>query len=130
MKAEINNENKAKFFAQYWGQEVIRGNDKQIWPVCSSINLSHENWWLELKPLSDISEEYAIEVAIMLGCNDKNSREFMISYGKDHVRRVENRKSDIVDFLRSRGYLVPWLGLSCEEIIEAGWVKLRKDVGF
>lgn len=127
MKTEINLENKAKFFAQYWGQYVMRDyTTTRIFPVDeSNIKFEIEDAWLELKSLSDISDEDAIEVAKMLGCNDGNSKGFMIGYGRDYVKRERNMKSNIVDFLRSRDYLVPWMGLSCEELIETSWAKLK-----
>jgi hypothetical protein len=31
-----------------------------------------------------------------------------------------------VDYLRSRGYLLPWNGLSTEEILAAGWVRYNQ----
>ena len=30
-----------------------------------------------------------------------------------------------IDYLRSKGYALPWLGLSVEEMIEAGWIKIK-----
>ena len=52
MKAEINNENKAKFFALYWGQKVIKDDVSQLLYVSPNINLEHDSWYLNLKPLS------------------------------------------------------------------------------
>ena len=51
-------ENKAKFFALYWGQEVYKDN-KTSEPFNVSI-LHHKNSYLELKPLSQISDEDAL----------------------------------------------------------------------
>lgn len=174
MKAEINNENKAKFFVQYWGQDVLTvGN-----ALCENLP---ENWiesslnhtqYLQLKPLSEISDEDAIEVA-RIAHQMPNSQfkvkrmsnslihvtHFQANIGLEkhisinkygcinanwhfHKREGEEAKSfkvnigeiqssskkpvpfiAIVDFLRDRGYLVPWMGMSCEELIEAGWAK-------
>lgn len=69
-------ENKAKFFAQYYGQLVYKNyqeplglqrcqNDKRL-----RISNTLKNSWLELKPLSSISDEDAIEVAKII--NDYN----------------------------------------------------------
>lgn len=33
---------------------------------------------------------------------------------------------EVTDFLRSRGYAVPWMGLSVEQLIEYGWIKIKK----
>lgn len=35
---------------------------------------------------------------------------------------------EATDFLRSRGYLLPFMGLSTDEIIAAGWVKVNNKV--
>lgn len=147
MKAEINNENRAKFFAQYWGQDVLTvGN-----ALCENLP---ENWiesslnhtqYLQLKPLSEISDEDAIDVAKIntsIHWNNgltpnvwKNSFGHTIvsngtgiidKYGQTIISEHYLSYTQ-VDFLRSRGYLVPWMGLSCEEIIEAGWAKLKKS---
>ncbi|GAB3177498.1 hypothetical protein [Telluribacter humicola] len=33
------------------------------------------------------------------------------------------------DYLKSKGYAVPFMGYSVEELIEAGWIQIRKEVG-
>ena len=125
MKAEINNENKAKFFAQYWGQRIINWNNNSVGiGLVNSGYINDVGIWIELKSLSDISNEYAIEVAIFEGYERGNSAGHNSFNGKRIVTEECNKLSQrSADFLRSRGYLVPWLGLSCEELIEAGWAK-------
>ena len=59
-------ENKAKFFAQYWGQEVLFHNNLNQNLIIHGYNLFNlplEEYFLELKPLSSISDDDAIEVA-------------------------------------------------------------------
>lgn len=34
---------------------------------------------------------------------------------------------EVTDFLRSRGYALPWMGLSVEEQVNRGWVKLKGE---
>lgn len=113
MKAEINNENKARFFALYWGQNVIRGNCGQELHVCPSVNLSHKGWWLELKPLFQISDE---EIFDITGIYNRT----MFFNQCLFMGAVE------ADILRSRGYAIPWMGLSVDELFKAGWIKLRE----
>lgn len=36
-----------------------------------------------------------------------------------------NRILNVMDYLRSKGYAVPWLDLSVDDLIEYGWVKLK-----
>lgn len=99
-------ENKAKFFALYWGQK------------CAWVKWPHENeylgkvsaysimWtsYLELKPLSSISNEDVIEVSETV-CPEMHA----------------------VDYLRSKGYALSYNGLSVEELVNRGWVKLKGE---
>lgn len=152
MKAEINNENKAKFFAQYWGQDILcsdmYGDGGTIYSATMK-GSSIKNEWIELKSLSDVCDEDAYGIGMLVNCWSKTERR-MAFFKDDEMRETHimagkafadcigkdfgwgmshpfaNNSTDILhayDFLRSRGYLVPWMGLSCEEIIEAGWAK-------
>lgn len=139
MKAEINNENKAKFFAQYWGQDVLcsemYGDGGTVYSATMK-DSSIKNEWLELKPLSSISDEDAIEVAKIF--NIGHLRGTTVSLIKSILSALDGstNKSETtefvlnwinaLDFLRDRGYLVPFLGLSCEELIEDGWAKYKE----
>ncbi len=129
MKAEINNENKAKFFAQYWGQDILcsdmYGDGGTIYSATMK-DSSIKNEWIELKPLSDISDEDAVE-AIMVSLG-KSASEFEGSQREAVVYYITTTTFDSneADFLRSRGYLLPWMGLSCEGLIEAGWAKYKE----
>lgn len=137
MKAEINNENKARFFALYWGQNLLMDEELSQVEVCNQIDFEWEQWKLSLKPLSSISDEDAIEVAKIYGTfyDTKEDLEDV----KDHVilALIEDDEeaynmwdhvgfqvmSYVIDYLRSKGYALPWMGLSVEELVEAGWIK-------
>lgn len=157
MKIELTLENKAKFFAQYWGQEVfkLQGLDKTYKvPYLEILDEDH----LLLKPLSSIIEENANELAKIINCHYsgitlKTEIHTKKQFGKDHtwcrVFYIHEDNQHIVynigdgglshnsgnayfeqyahasDFLRSKGYALPWMGLLVEEIIEAGWIKLK-----
>ncbi|WP_079242630.1 hypothetical protein [Chryseobacterium indologenes] len=54
-------ENKAKFFAQYWGQEVLNGSGL-VYSATMKTRLSDNGDFLELKPLTSITDEEIIEV--------------------------------------------------------------------
>lgn len=143
-------ENKAKFFALYWGQEVfMKGNNSALWEL-DYIRLGSISKFslLELKPLSLISDEDGIEGAIILqgikkdneildikryddfisfsiihnGCNFKTCYSFFYQ-----ASRPATLTQKYADFLRSRGYALPWMGLSVEQLIEYGWIKLKED---
>lgn len=154
MKAEINNENKAKFYAQYWGQEVLEvphlvyvgyppepSHDEWGSETLRSDNIDQvvkHNFPLWLKPLSQISDEEAIELAKIIGCSgngrgrlhplDRNMPLTELGRGIVWSGRyvIDNFKMwDVIDYLRSKGYALPFMGLSVEEMIEAGWIKIK-----
>lgn len=131
MKAEINNENKAKFFTQYWGQKIVAhefigaGSNACIGSVIFS---KLDNWHLELKPISSISVEDARSLGYKT-CNDPSNANYGMSASGvflDENDHMDEFLTSDADFLRSRGYLVPWMGLTCEELIEAGWAKCKE----
>jgi hypothetical protein len=122
--------------------------------------------YLTLKPLSQITDEDAIEVAKMMaasssvylhyektewGVDRKNAigRQIWV-YEKNRVGntavsvcyinlsgsvyfktesgiRLYCDELRIYDFLRSRGYALPWMGLSIEEMVNSGWIKFEKN---
>lgn len=138
MKTENTLENKAKFFALYWGQSVYNNPKiKNGGFIClSGRNL--KNGCLELTPLSQISDEDAIEVFdILFGYSESHKnkpKEFKIEFGKDWSDSI-NRETfgqlfpkgylHMIDHLRSKDYAVPWLDLTVEDLIAYGWVKLK-----
>lgn len=121
----MNLEEKAKFFAQYFGQEVLKyysafGGLIPHYLEVSAEELSqmhfHVDSFLELTPLSQISDEDAT----ILGFNSKQEFIENHSYG-DSLEQFE------LDHLRSKGYALPWLGISVEEQIKRGWIKLKAN---
>lgn len=149
MKAEINFENKAKFFAMYWGQDIVSSEsdwdwfkDQRIFYKSEEIitSIHKENYFLSLIPLSQISDEDAIEVARIENAwelRDEHENIYFIKRGKSISRQIYEQLSDgfsiwlsadkyllTIDHLRSKGYALPWMGFSVEEMIEASWVKL------
>ena|SRR5690606_30921608 len=142
-------ENKPKFFALYWGQKVLRcktfnattGNGLSgLMNVDVNSETIKENWFLELTPLSQISDEDAIEVyKIILGEDTSSTKDDMIFYGKGFCREYDTDNENlefsqtyweirnVIDFLRSRGYALPWMWISVETLVEWGWVKLKSN---
>ncbi|MDV3882930.1 hypothetical protein CMU04_06315 [Elizabethkingia anophelis] len=127
---ENNFENKAKFFAQYYGQEVKRSYlpeqtslqviDREVFWIGHLII----NGYLELKSLDDITEEdlnYCSQICF------KNTRMTFASV-KDYLEQnylFGFFMDEEVDYLREKGYAVKWRGLSVEKQIEYGWIKLK-----
>lgn len=147
MKAEINNENKARFFALYWGQHVWCSRHYKHSEVDSDvfhpIHLESPSY-LGLKPLSSISDEDAIDVARLTNIDFSNNYHRQHEFVEVFINEVFIKEDcwihsneiistndlsfceifAIEQFLRSRGYALPWMGLSVEEMIAAGWIKL------
>ncbi len=87
---------------------------------------------IEVKPLGGISDEDAEKIGSML--NRHYSGEKAIRIGKKFIHQyVENRMEalfelyqviEIIDYLRSRGYALPWGEYSVDQLVEAGIFKL------
>lgn len=129
MKPQLTTESKQRFFYQYFGQPVFKVDmlsklqDKPYPEIL-------DDDYLKLKPLSSITDEDAIEVAIILGW-DTHTKDQQLHYGTEFINDGEDCCSldcyaKIVDFLRSKDYALPWMGLSVESMIEAGWIKLSE----
>lgn len=118
MKAEINKENRHKFFAQYWGQRILRdlngeGELISLTFTVSELRGDNPHTYLELKPIHEISGDEALK----------------IFSNPDKDRIIKNIEcgwlfSDHADILRSKGYAIPWMGLSVVQLEQAGWIKL------
>ena len=115
MKAEINNENRRKFEALYFGQDVFWScrEPMEKTNILDARKLARpfsKYDAIELKPLSLISDE-----------DRKVGIEFI-----EKVLPVSEKFAILftTDFFRSRGYAVPWMALSVEEMVQAGWIKL------
>ena len=131
MKIQNTLENKTKFFAQYWGQDVlcrvIFGKNKNEIIMhntpCSNLKLGEIiDSYLELKPLSQISDEESILMYRGLETHYENAKQFLEDYAAlDFLSQNE------ADILRSKGYALPWMDLSVEDLVEYGWVKLKEN---
>lgn len=112
-------EEKAQFMAQYWDQKVIR-DGTYLHEVNSYFNLMHESFCLELKPLSSITDEDTIEVARLYWNNAKTGE---VSHTKN-VMDTLIQKTNVADYVRSKGYALPFRNYSVDQLIEMGWLKL------
>jgi len=119
-------ENKAKFFAQYFNQEV------RVWKempdnLCNvgyaalsddAIKYSH----LLLTTLSAITDEDAIAIANIGSQMGYCFESRAIQAGRSLLKSLNVARGD---YLRSKGYALPYMGLSVEKLIEYGWIKLK-----
>ncbi|OPC51495.1 hypothetical protein BAY06_03975 [Elizabethkingia anophelis] len=132
---ENNLENKAKFFAQYWGQQALKSDRYGLELVLYYFNPGQSNvdgmeglnYHLELKSLEDITDEDALHIATSMYTAISNFQ--TISNGKCMVSCHKNQIGLGLlqsDYLRSKGYALPWMRLSVDDLIKYGWVKLKK----
>lgn len=136
---ENNINNKAKFFAQYHGQNIVcdglaEGDTCSVeYAFSESIYVEA---WLELKPLSEVTEDHAKELLYRLGSVidmydviHKNStdvvRDIIDNYSK--VECLWMLPARFVDKARELGYAIDWNGLSVEEQVSRGWVQLKEN---
>lgn len=166
---EINLENKAKFFAQYWGQKVLfHANSRPLFINFESLVSSVEvinGYSSYLKRLSSITDEDAVAVLKIFGTHSlycvyqfitkKNTHnEIYRQVYSNNIRKdgghqgidditVHANFSDkglhaihsnrdetywkALDYLRSKGYALPFMGFSVDKMVEAGWIKLAES---
>lgn len=131
MELENTIENKAKFFALYLGQEV------RIWVDVETqhsyeLNFMSLNYLevgkfkLLLKSLRNITDADAIEVAkVCYPLEDLPKLEMNIkNVGLGIVSSVNEMGFIPIDYLRSKGYFLPYLGMDEEEATKRCWIKI------
>lgn len=130
-------DNKSKFIAQYWGQQIlkVKGAESTTQFVNGGWIFASPGVYLELKPLSAISDEELTQVASLM---DKT---YDAPYPQDskNAHSVEDARTWLTintqycanlpimfsDYLRSKAYLLPFHDLTTEQLIEYGWAKLK-----
>ena len=150
MKLENTLENKAKFFAQYWGQYVLYFTSDFLRKIDNLTLDSVENDdYLELKPLSQISDEDVIQGITYLYnktyedlgeilevkhyntfssiTTTRTGENFKTYRSIHHWKGTKRIRSAEADYLRSKGYALSYMNLSVEDLVEYGWVKLKEN---
>jgi len=171
---ENNTHNKALFFALYYGQSIMTDAVNFNIIVNHDLNWQHNSFYLELTPLSDITDEDAIQVARLthqipekqfnvkrkddIIYIDTEFNKYGIQYFVSMIykygtvcARMNFKERDgktfdsntvnigqvnmdskqpipyiaIVDYLRSKGYALPYMDLSVDDLVNYGWVKLK-----
>ena len=111
---------KCRFFAQYWGTKTMYVGGVGLVEVGKGgWNLKHPDFFLQLKPLSKITDEDAISMYRGLERNYESSNQFLEDY-----KSIGFLEQSEVDFLRSKGYAVPYMEYSVDELVKMGWVQL------
>lgn len=124
-----------RFFMQYWSVKCMHINGVGLVKVGDGgWNFKHINFYLELKPLSNISDEDAIEYFNILWYADNldSPQEFKKEFGRNYANSLLSNKFRLIpanvvhgiDFLRSKGYAIPFMEYSVEELVKLGWIQL------
>lgn len=126
-------ENKQRFFALYIGQDVLKGNAKNHDKHTVTTTLLSNDWLsgktcLELRSIFQITDEEAIEVSRLAGWRVAN-----VIAGREIIRKMNSEDGSctpleilsIMDYLRSRGFLLPFMDLSVEQILAYGWAQVK-----
>lgn len=142
-------ENKVIFLNQYLGQNVILYDVKRpvklIGSMYNVVYLEYkreikyvavENVVAELTPLSMISDEDAIECANILidkGDSIRDKEDAKKHYWRGLILSLRESSdvflsnTHIYQYLQSKDYALPYLGVSVEEQISRNWIKLRTE---
>lgn len=132
-------ENKIAFMAQYYGQYVLRSyfpeqtGLSKIDGMCFHIQHLLMNGYLELKRLPDLTDKDALNIAGILKWNHytdegkiKQVKNFIDSYLDYHSTNISpNEYFEVLDYLRSNAYAVPYNGMTVEQQVEYLWVKIN-----
>jgi len=113
---------KSRFFAQYWGTKTLYiGGVGLVELGNGGWNLKHPDFFLQLKPLSQITDEDLKFIYSDKKINVDIDEDVYLS--KKLANFVE---SDIylTDYLRSKGYALPFMEYSVDDIVSFGWVQL------
>ena len=112
---------KSRFFAQYFGLQVYHIGHSTI-PFFFNENSFPitEKGHLKLKPLSILSDEDYRKIAKLYVKPIFRNKENYI----DEVAQFKIFMIEEIDFLRSKGYAVPFMEYSVDDLISFGWVQL------
>ena len=123
---------KCRFFAQYWGTKTMYVGGVGLVEIgTGGWNLKHPDFFLQLKPLSKITNEDAVKIAQIFGMTEDLEFIGIIlcttmfdNSEKESETVLYNSNAKAVDYLRSKGYALPFMEYSVEDLVELGWVRL------
>ena len=115
---------RCRFFAQYWGTKTLYVGGKGLQEIGKGgWNLKHPDFFLELKPISkitDIDMEALMQLEAFI---DGFLSDDFLQYLND-LKNGHCNKYEAVDYLRSKGYALPFMEYSVNDLISFGWVRL------
>lgn len=127
-----DNEIKARLFALYWGQDVRAFKDYLGREQVVTLNNLHATYgisrdYLLLRPLSSITDEEVKGAMLLMGwgCSEGHARTIIAEFileGNEAYKIIA-----LIDWLRGRGYALPFNGMPVKEQVEKGFIKLREE---
>lgn len=128
---------RCRFFAQYWGSKTLYVGGAGLQTIGKGgWNLNHPDFFLQLKTIEDISDDDAVEFFDIVwgnvGTHKDKSRDFKIKFGKDWALSPFSERYGLIptglfhgiDYLRSKGYALPFMGHSIQDMVSLGWLQL------
>jgi hypothetical protein len=124
---------KCRFFAQYWGQFYEFKNTKTTWRINEgAFPLEKEgNERLILTDLKNITNEDAIDVAKIFGMTEDFEfigkilcNTIFDNSDSESETTIYNSNAKAVDYLRSKGYALPFMEYSVKDLVSFDWVRL------
>jgi hypothetical protein len=122
---------KSRFLAQYWGTKTLYIGSVGVVEIGKRRwNLKHPDFFLQLKSISNLSDEDAIELNDLMKWYEEIEVDRIIildvlddltTYNKSYPF---NESLLVYDFLRSKGYALPFMKYSIEDLVSFGWVQL------
>lgn len=132
MKDKLNDKFKQQFFGQYFWQRVFRfgcpclnGDPEGQGDIYilngTTIEQDSETSYLRLRKLESITDE---EIYEFLGSMAVDPKPHYLPGARKEI--VEEYYDDIytIDWLRSKGFAIEWMGNTVEQMVEAGWIQL------
>jgi len=134
MKTENNKENKSIFFNLY-SEQYIYTSQHNLLEIDVFYTPTWEEYYLELKQIENISDSELVD------CYHLHSGFIGYDYTMDFQPflvmanhwllngGIKNMKRCpiTIDYLRTKGYAVPWLDLSVQELIDYKWIIIKTD---
>jgi hypothetical protein len=131
---------KMKFYAQYFGQKIVRSefveksrNLKTVNANCFAFPHLIINSCLELKSIENIDNEDAQYLVNLIPLASKDGYEMSFKeheHSKEKIYKsmidFRNTHSFILDFLRSKGYAVPFMEYSIDDLIKMNFIKITQ----
>lgn len=128
-------QNKKRLIAQYWGQKILMfksiiSDSFYDYPINSNYIdcVTKELGYLKLKLLSEITENDLSNIGFgnigekkVTIYPNSSERQWFSSCGNMGYLMLDH-----FDYLRSKGYALPYNGITVDEQIEYGWIKINK----